>query len=287
MDEVRNGEYEEINTEEQPNPELVKQYLERIRTTPPEQLAKELALEKQKVDAEKAKLETEKAKAEETSRIDDLTDLGNKRAYNEELTRAIRTAISTGEPFSFIMTDIDHFRDFNNKQKDHQAGDAVLVNIARILEKSTKKGPDRVFRYGGEELVTLAPVDLETAIGIAERQRRNVEQATTHFDGENIKVNISSGVSYFNPREIPLLASLDPNDHAKNSQIVDEVVEETRTRILNEADTAMYEAKEAGRNMVAFKEKGGLTVGIIRRDPQNSGKTSVERIPFQPRPKSG
>lgn len=287
MAEVPNGASEEINAEEQPDPELVKQFLERIRTTPPENLAEELALEQQRRDAEQAKLKAEKAAAEKTSRIDALTELGNKRAYEEELTKAIETAISTGRPFSFIMADIDRFKGFNDKHKDHQAGDAVLWNVARILEKSTKGGPDRSFRIGGEEFVTLAPVDLETAINIAERQRKNVELATTHFNGENIKVNISSGVSCFDPREIPLLAFLDPNDHAKNRQLIDEVVRETRIIIMREADTAMYEAKEAGRNMVAFKEKGDLTVGIIRRDPQNSGNISVERIPFVPNPKSG
>ncbi len=285
MPETNKGTITEEAIENKPDPKLVQHYLERIRTTPPEKLAEELTLEEQRRDAKEAKLEAEKAEAEKNSRIDALTELGNKRAYDEEIVKAIETSISTGRPFSYIMNDIDHFRDFNNKYTDHQAGDAVLKNVAKILENSTKRGSDRVFRYGGEEFVTITPVDLDTAISIAERQRRNIEGATTHFGGEDIKIEITSGVSSFDPREIPLLASLDPNDHAKNRQIVDEVVQETATRIMREADTAMYGAKEAGRNMVAFKEKGSNTVGIIKRGPQNNGKITVERVPFQPRPK--
>ncbi len=282
MTEVRNDASDSSSIEAiQVDPKLVEYYLERIRITPDEKLAQELASERQK-------LEAEKAEAEETSRIDSLTGLGNRRLHDEELSRAVEAAISTGRPFSVTFADIDHFKIINdNHEGKHQAGDAVLKTVAQALVNSTKRGIDRSFRYGGEEMVTILPVDLEAAIGVAERQRRNAEQATAHFNGEDIKVTISLGISCFDPKEVPLLTSLDPNDHAKNKQIVDIVVQEATKRIILEADTAMYEAKKAGRNMVALKEKGSDTVGIMKRDPQNPRNTSMDRVPFVPNAKSG
>lgn len=267
-----------------PDPELVEAYKTRIENTPPDILASQLAAEQQRRDAKEAALE-------ETSRIDARTGLANSKAYEEEITRAIEVAIDDGQPISLMVIDIDNFSEVNNDHGGkHQAGNEVLTNIAGTLMSNVKRGSDRVFRYGGDELVVLVPQGQDIAVGIAKRLRGAVEQSETHFGTESIKVTVSIGVSSFVPGEYTELASIETGpdaNHERNKSIVDQVVNNARTEVFLQADTATYAAKDAGRNTVAFKDRGSNSISVFKKDPQNPQLERIISIPYTPQAKSG
>ncbi len=169
-------------------------------------------------------------KVEDLAAIDDLTRLLNRRfgvrRLEEELSRSVRH----GVPLSVIMLDIDDFKGFNDTF-GHDAGDAVLVEVSSVLEKSVRSG-DVVCRYGGEELLIVAPgMGLNDAIKSAERLRRQIEATSVEWGGKALSVTVSLGVASW------------PVAHASTAE-----------EIVTCADDAMYYAKEHGRNQVALND---------------------------------
>lgn len=158
---------------------------------------------------------------------DALTGLYNYRKLVEDLQREIVRSKRYTHPFSFIMCDIDHFKDFNDTY-GHQAGDEVLREVARTLNGG-KREVDRVYRYGGEEFSILLPeTDWQEAVEVAEKLRRKVEAASVSVEGNTdpLSVTISFGVASF------------PADSR-----------EVETLIMA-ADEALYASKAEGRNLV-------------------------------------
>ncbi len=163
---------------------------------------------------------------EEFAFHDELTGLHNRRAFNRELSRELERSRRSRQPFSLLMVDVDHFKEFNDRL-GHLAGDAALRQLAAVLSR-TARIVDQVSRYGGEEFAVILPgTDKETAPQVAERHRKAVAQH--HF---------KDGVTSFGPLSVSLGAATYP-DHAKN-------VEE----LVAMADRALYEAKESGRNCI-------------------------------------
>jgi diguanylate cyclase (GGDEF)-like protein len=179
-----------------------------------------------------AAISIENAHTYKNAITDRLTRLYNYGYFREELARKIQAATTEGVPLSLLMFDIDHFKNFNDKN-GHELANVALVRIANIcLENSRQKGdriPDLVARYGGEEfMILLYGVDTEGARVTAERVREAVE-GTRFQGGENQpggRVTISMGVATY-----PL--------HAADG---DELV--------NLADKSLYKAKKGGRNQV-------------------------------------
>jgi diguanylate cyclase (GGDEF)-like protein len=152
---------------------------------------------------------------------DALTHLGNRRAMNEEMRMSIDDFARNGIPATLIVLDLDFFKMVNDKF-GHSVGDAVLVNLAGLLNKRTRK-TDRAFRYGGEEFVILARnTGLEDAAVIAEQLRTQIELELRDPEGA---LTASFG-----------LAQLTGN--------------ETSEEWFNRADKAVYQAKQHGRNCV-------------------------------------
>ncbi len=148
---------------------------------------------------------------------DPLTGLANRRLLNVQLEKSIDAAKRYGEKLSVIMLDIDHFKKYNDEH-GHVEGDRMLVSIAEILMEEMRSS-DYIFRYGGEEFFAILPqTDLTTACEVAERLRKSVETATG--------VTISLGVSAYR-----------------------EIVWDDET-LIKTADTALYQAKQKGRNRV-------------------------------------
>jgi two-component system cell cycle response regulator len=148
---------------------------------------------------------------------DPLTGLANRRFLNIQLEKSIDAAKRYGEKLSVIMLDIDHFKKYNDDH-GHVEGDRMLVTIAEIL-LAEMRSSDYIFRYGGEEFFAILPqTDLTTACEVAERLRKSVESVTG--------VTISLGVSTY--REI----------------VWDD------ENLIKTADTALYQAKQKGRNRV-------------------------------------
>lgn len=166
---------------------------------------------------------------------DPLTELYNYRKMTRDLEREILRSRRYRHPFSFIMVDIDRFKDFNDLH-GHQAGDRVLKEVARLLD-SGRREVDRVYRYGGEEFSILLPETAgQEAVHVAEKLRSLIEALEIEVEGhtEPSRITISLGVASF------------PDD----SDGLDTLVEA--------ADGALYGAKEGGRNrVVTYREHSG------------------------------
>jgi diguanylate cyclase (GGDEF)-like protein len=135
-------------------------------------------------------------------------------------------SIRLHEPIALIMCDIDKFKSVNDKY-GHQAGDAVLKEIARLLKDEARE-IDRVGRYGGEEfLLILSGTVLDAAVTFAERLREKVENHTFPYEGGTLRRTMSCGVAA-----------------APHPRVQDQEA------LVRAADDALYVAKETGRNRV-------------------------------------
>jgi len=162
--------------------------------------------------------------------VDGLTEIANRRHFDEALEAEWKRARRAGNPLSLIMIDIDFFKQHNDTY-GHAAGDDCLRRVAMMLKKSLKRPADMVARYGGEEFAAILPeTGNEQAQVLAESMRTNVEALkikhshSTHSG----RLTISVGV-----------ATLVPTDDSESSDLI------------KTADSALYKAKEAGRNRVA------------------------------------
>jgi two-component system, cell cycle response regulator len=159
-----------------------------------------------------------------------LTELYNRRHFEERLTAEFAAAKRHGRALSVMMLDIDHFKSVNDKL-GHLAGDAVLRMVAKVLKQAVRK-EDVLARYGGEEFVVLArEPDFAGARILAERMRRLVENAQCSWQETDVKVTISVGLT---------LAELSEKSQLSCEQ-----------DLIAAADRALYMAKQRGRNCVA------------------------------------
>lgn len=167
----------------------------------------------------------------EAALTDALTGLSNRRFAMAELNRLAERAASGGGGFAVIILDIDHFKRINDGH-GHAAGDAVLLEVARLL-RANLRAVDLVARIGGEEfLIAMPDTGADLARLVAERLRRVVEQAGFDIDtrgGGRVRVTLSAGVA----DGAALIGAADPV-----------------AAICDRADRALYAAKSAGRNMV-------------------------------------
>ena len=164
-------------------------------------------------------------KMEDLSNIDGLTELYNRRCFNNMIERKTSEAGRMKVPLSMIMLDIDHFKKVNDVY-GHKAGDDVIRFISKTIKTSIRK-VDFAARYGGEEFVILLNnTTVESAAKIAEKIRNLVRDATVNADGILLSVTASFGVSSF------------PEPSMSAGELV------------KDADTALYYSKEHGRDQV-------------------------------------
>jgi diguanylate cyclase (GGDEF)-like protein len=161
---------------------------------------------------------------------DPLTSCLNRRAFFEAIAPLFSSAQSTGSSLSCIMGDIDHFKSFNDRF-GHSVGDQVIQAVAGILSGGIRS-QDLLCRYGGEEFCFVLPgASTEDAATVAEQLRAAIErEAGSHVTGaQNVRVTSSFGVATL----------------TANTQGIQELIDR--------ADAALYEAKQAGRNRVLQK----------------------------------
>jgi len=172
------------------------------------------------------KLEQDRQTLENMATHDGLTCLYNHRMFHTLLEDELARGARFDRPVSLLMLDIDHFKRVNDTQ-GHQAGDILLKGLSDLLSRQARI-IDRVCRYGGEEFTVLLPeTGADAAVGIAERLRATVEQE--RFDignGNSVSITISIGVATY-----PVQAK-------------------TGDMLITAADTALYAAKNNGRNRV-------------------------------------
>lgn len=172
-------------------------------------------------------LEDANERLQSLSTLDGLTEIKNRRYFDERLLQEWQRAIRTDGILAMILLDIDHFKQFNDKH-GHLAGDECLKQVARILDVGAVRPTDAAARYGGEEFALILPdTDAEGAYHVAEGIRTILEQQSIIIDGHAEKVTASFGV-----------ASLKP-DHGG-----------TAASLIAAADEALYTAKLKGRNRV-------------------------------------
>ncbi|MCX7898681.1 MAG: EAL domain-containing protein [Methylocystis sp.] len=165
---------------------------------------------------------------------DELTQLPNRAAFQDELIRAFARHARTGERFALMCFDLDGFKNVNDSL-GHDAGDAVLIDAARRLRMSTRES-DVVARLGGDEFALIA-VDVsgvDAAGAIAERVVAAFREPF-HMDGRQLPISVSIGVA------MAPVDGLDPESLMRN------------------ADSAMYATKKAGRSgYTMFRDRFGF-----------------------------
>lgn len=172
-------------------------------------------------------LESVNKKLEIMSTTDALTKLANRRHFETSFDTEFRRSGRHKRQLSIILCDIDHFKRIND-QHGHQAGDACLQNVANVFVERITRSGDLSARYGGEEfIILLSDTSPNQAKKIAEDLRSSIENLNFEFAGKAIPITASFGVSSLNSR---------------NTQSADQLV--------TQADTALYKAKDSGRNRV-------------------------------------
>jgi diguanylate cyclase (GGDEF)-like protein len=166
-------------------------------------------------------------KYEYLANFDPLTRLSNRRNALTVLQQEQARLNRNKEPLSLILCDVDHFKNINDKY-GHNAGDAVLVELANIF-KSIMREQDCIARWGGEEFLFILPqTTAENAHVIGQKILTYLQQHTINYNDNKISVKVSMGISQF-----------------KRNQSIDDVI--------NSADRYLYQAKDAGRNQIQPK----------------------------------
>ena len=175
---------------------------------------------------------TDKKIIEEISITDGLTNIYNRRYFDEIFPKIINEAKRKNELIAFLFMDIDHFKQYNDNY-GHQKGDEVLINFAACLKQSLHRSSDYTFRLGGEEFAVVYQMETkEKAVEFANTLRKNIE---------NLKIEhkYSSVSSY-------ITASMGLICKNANEIVIDE--------IYKQADDLLYQAKRSGRNQVKVNE---------------------------------
>lgn len=218
----------------------VEAYLDLVRDIQgqPQQLqcvARDISERKQTEDALKAANEQLNHRVAEVERLhkelreqairDPLTGLYNRRYLSETLPRELQRVMREQKSLSILIADLDLFKKINDAH-GHQAGDRMLVEVARAI-KSLTRGSDIVCRYGGEEFIIVMPgINVEQATARAEQIRAQIENQTVECHGRLLRVTISLGVAAY-------------PDHGMEAE-----------EISIKADQALYRSKQTGRNRV-------------------------------------
>jgi diguanylate cyclase (GGDEF)-like protein len=170
------------------------------------------------------------AQSNEVITTDVLTFLPNRRKIIVDLQEEVIRSNRYKSPFSISILDIDHFKKVNDNH-GHAAGDEVLRNVAARLREQIRH-PDTIGRYGGEEfLIVLPNSEIKAAADQASRLCERIRAVRVESNGKVLSVTISIGIAQF------------------------KIGEENWEQLLHRADTAMYQAKNNGRDQWAVAEE--------------------------------
>ena len=176
-------------------------------------------------------LEEAQAELKEQANRDPLTNIYNSRYFGEISEKIIAITKRTKEPLSLLMIDIDTFKNINDSY-GHNVGDEIIKLLANKLTSTIRKS-DIVARFGGEEFAVILPnTNIKSAIEFADTLRVTIGKESYETKIDTIQFTISIGVDEFN--------------HQEDTNIIDS---------LKRADSALYEAKRNGRNMVCAFHK--------------------------------
>lgn len=172
-------------------------------------------------------------KLEYQANIDSLTQIANRRRFDEYLAQEWSRCVREQADLALILCDVDYFKAYNDTY-GHQVGDKCLYEVAQGIETAIKRPGDLVFRYGGEEFAVVLPyTDKEGAIIVAEEIRQQIKQLKLPHKSSQIgdTVSLSLGVSSIVPSVYTLSHTL-----------------------ISSADLALYDAKYLGRDRVVYRD---------------------------------
>ena len=164
--------------------------------------------------------------------IDSLTQIANRRRFDEYITQEWSRCTREKEYLSLILCDVDYFKAYNDTY-GHQAGDSCLYEVAQGIDRAVKRPADVAFRYGGEEFAIILPyTEGQGAIKVAEEINQQIKDLRIHHSASEIEdiVTMSSGVS-----------SVIPDIHSSPHLLI------------AAADAALYDSKFKGRNRIIYK----------------------------------
>jgi diguanylate cyclase (GGDEF)-like protein len=164
------------------------------------------------------------------ARVDALTSICNRREFDVRLRSEWGRGARTNQTLALLMIDVDKFKEYNDHH-GHLRGDDCLIAVAQLLSDCMQRAGDLIARYGGEEFVVLLPdSDLEGAIGVANTCLEAVANAKLPHVTSNVApyVTVSIGVAAMLP-----------------------IYERSSTLLIEEADIALYQAKQNGRNRIS------------------------------------
>lgn len=194
-----------------------------------------------RLEKTQAEVQRQNKELEVLATRDPLTGMLNRRAFFQRAETVFSDAANSGEEVCCIMTDIDHFKNFND-QFGHAVGDQVIQMVTKTIS-SVLRPTDFVGRYGGEEFSVILPnVEIETAADIAERIR--------------IKIEAECGLGVRSVEGLQVRASFGVSSTRSGAQ--------TPMDLVDQADKALYAAKEGGRNCVMCLEPIGA--GMVASD---------------------
>ncbi len=186
------------------------------------------------------------------SLTDALTGLANRRQFDAVLRKEYRRALREKTTLSLVMVDIDFFKEYNDEY-GHPAGDSCLRDVGGILREVVKRPADLVARYGGEEFAIILP-DTPQPETIAEACRQAVEARGIPHRLSSVaeSVTISVGVAMLAPSELSESELASEQQSLKRESSGEQGDQEGTGPVLlvDEADNALYQAKESGRNRV-------------------------------------
>ena len=172
---------------------------------------------------------TDKKKVEELLIIDALTQIYNRRHFNEMMPKSINLAKRDRKYFSFLIMDIDHFKQYNDTY-GHQEGDSVLQQVSLCIKNSLGRASDMCFRLGGEEFgVLFESLEPHEALKFSNDIRKNIENLHIEHTGNSASKFVTISMGLITKKTT---GYIDPD------------------AIYKEADDLLYKAKESGRNRV-------------------------------------
>lgn len=158
---------------------------------------------------------------------DELTDLANRRMFNQTIKQTWTKALQTDQSMAVVFIDVDHFKQYNDCY-GHQQGDHCLQQVAQVIQRHAKRPRDLAARYGGEEFMLLLPNTTATeAQAIADQMLQDIQALQLH--------HCQSRTSKFVTASAGIYATT-PNAHC------------TVHHFIEKADQALYQAKQQGRN---------------------------------------
>ena len=190
---------------------------------------KDLLLSEQMMELQFAmrELQEKNEQLEKLNTIDDLSGIHNRRHFDKRLLSELRRARRELSPVSLIIFDIDHFKKVNDNY-GHTVGDEVIRSVAFHSSHALNRLSDEIFRYGGEEFTVLLPnTDIDGATVLAENIRKTIEALEITSHDQTLSCTISLGVA----------------THLSEQAIAPDA-------FIAQADSALYEAKNKGRNLV-------------------------------------